>query len=659
MAHRPYLNSSIDDLEAEFAAAGSAKNSEKLSDIAHELTFRKTPRARELALEVTKLQQPQPPSSKPSSSAPNNRNSTTGNRTPNSPAIKLQPDKNGRHPPTVEQAEAIEHFLKRNTLKINAYAGTGKTSTLQMLAASTTARGQYIAFNKSIVADAKSKFPNSVNCSTIHGLAFRAMAPTYSGNTDKLAGKTNANQLAELLKLQKWRIDRDHSLAPRSQGYLILETIRRFAQSSDSEPALSHVPLHGSLKAASEATLNVVRDFAVRGAKHVWEKMKSPDDSIPLGHDGYLKLWAQTDPRIAADFILLDEAQDTNPVVLDVLKRQSAQMIYVGDRYQQIYEWRGAVNAMEIIDTESSTYLTTSFRFGPVIADGAAKILSMLGESRPLNGNPKLKSRIGATDARTILARTNASTITAVIEAIDGNRRPHLVGGNGELMEMLKGVQSLKANEPSNVPDFFGFGNWNEVVEFAKSGEGAHLLTFVNLVDSRGEKQLMWALNRTVDEANSDITVSTAHKAKGREWPTVRLMDDFLRSQPRRGPDGSKDGGNSEPEPSELRLFYVALTRAKESIEVPAPLLSITGITADSIAARPMYRNGEGMPPIQGAKSSASTKMADWKPPVSWNAPTDPSRTSQPTAGVPVNRSQGRKEEKPKSRGLLNWLFGG
>nr|WP_249816408.1 UvrD-helicase domain-containing protein [Bradyrhizobium sp. 180] len=56
-----------------------------------------------------------------------------------------------------------------------------------------------------------------------------------------------------------------------------------------------------------------------------------------------MKLWALSNPAIAADFILLDEAQDTNPVVLDVLRKQPAQMVYVGDKYQQIYEWRGAV----------------------------------------------------------------------------------------------------------------------------------------------------------------------------------------------------------------------------------------------------------------------------------------------------------------------------
>jgi superfamily I DNA/RNA helicase len=305
----------------------------------------------------------------------------------------------------------------------------------------------------------------------------------------------------------------------------------------------------------------------------VWTRMRTENDSMPLGHDGYLKLWAMSDPVIAADFILLDEAQDTNPVVIDVLQKQPAQMIYVGDKYQQIYEWRGAVNAMEKIETDEATYLTMSFRFGPTIAEAASKLLVMLGEKHAIKGNPIVNSRIGHVSPRTILARTNASTITAIIECLDAGKKPHLVGGTDEVMEMLRGVQDLKEGKQSTVPDFFGFDNWEQVVEFAKSGEGDHLLSFVNLVQGRGERQLRWALNRTVDEERSDLIISTAHKAKGREWSTVRLMDDFLRTQPRKQKPGTAQYANGH-DPAEVRLFYVALTRAKEAIDVPQSVLS-------------------------------------------------------------------------------------
>lgn len=567
---RQFLNWSIAQLEAEFERAQDSGDRAAIDQIVHELGFRTTPKAHSLRQAVEKfLGRGEPVGKTHGGGAKVSATSGVKFGTAAAPSVR----NGGELRPTDEQQQAVNEFRKGGSLKINAYAGTGKTTTLELLAHSTPRRGQYIAFNRNIVRDAKDKFPNSVNCSTIHGLAFKATPSGYRNNSDKMTKRLSANHLADMLNLKRWQIDSRHALQPRSQGYLIIETLRRFMQSADASLAAQHVPRHGSLLAAPDATMKAVAEFALHGAKHVWTRMSNANDFMPLGHDGYLKLWALSDPAIAADFILLDEAQDTNPVVLDVLRKQPAQMIYVGDKYQQIYEWRGAVNAMEKIETQGATYLTTSFRFGPIIAGAASKLLLLLGEKRPIKGNPTINSRIGHVVPRTILARSNASTVAAIIEALDAGKSPHLVGGTDEVMEMLRGVQDLKEGRQSTVPDFFGFDKWEQVVEFVKSGEGDHLLSFVNLVEQRGERQLMWALNRVVGEERSDLIISTAHKAKGREWRTVRLMDDFLRSRPKQ--DRSQYANGYDP--AELRLFYVAMTRAKEAIDVPQAILSLIG----------------------------------------------------------------------------------
>jgi hypothetical protein len=397
--------------------------------------------------------------------------------------------------------------------------------------------------------------------------------------------------------------------------------------------------------------------------------MQDAKDAIPLGHDGYLKLWALSNPVIPADFILLDEAQDTNPVVLDILTRQAAQIVYVGDKYQQIYEWRGAINAMETIATDRTTHLTLSFRFGEAIAEGASKILSLLGERRIIRGNPVVSSRIGSIIPETILARTNASTITAIIEALDADRKPFLVGGTAELIEMLRAVEDLKEGQPSTLPDFFGFQNWQEVVEFSRSGEGEHLLTFVNLVEARGERQLMWALGRTVDESHSDLVISTAHKAKGREWKTVRLMDDFVKSRARR--KNEAQNGTSAYDPAELRILYVAFTRAREAIDVAMPVIALIGNGVRQTVHQPARWAPGGSNekvPITSSSSARSTKPTSeppvhirppkptWIPPANWQSsdavlPKLPSHTS-------VKEEQSQKGRDSKKRGILSWFLG-
>src|SRR5690606_19607042 len=67
-----------------------------------------------------------------------------------------------------------------------------------------------------------------------------------------------------------------------------------------------------------------------------------------IGHDITLKRCALSEPNIPADYVLFDEAQDADPLMLGILlKQRSTRVIYVGDAHQQIYAWRGAVNAMQ------------------------------------------------------------------------------------------------------------------------------------------------------------------------------------------------------------------------------------------------------------------------------------------------------------------------
>lgn len=622
---RPFSSLSIDQLEAILDTATASGDTKAIKAVVGEVGVRTTARAGRLLVRAK--------------SALDVRQADLFDRSPQTskkrPTMvhKKVAAKPGDRKPTPEQQQAIDAFLSGGSLRINAYAGTGKTSTLQFLAHGTRSRGQYIAFNKAIVGDAREKFPPTVDCSTTHSLALKSLHSDYKKTKDKFAGKVSTKQLAEILGFKKiWRIDRDHSLQAVSQAYLIQQTVRRFAHSGDEEISAAHVPRHGSLLTASEDTLKAVNEFACNNAKHVWQRMCDPKDAIPLGFDGFLKLWGLSKPQIAADYILLDEAQDTNPVVLDVLRRQSAQLVYVGDRYQQIYEWRGAVNAMEAIETDATVSLTQSFRFGPEIAGEASCTLRRLGESVPLTGNPAMRSRVGSCNPNAILARTNTNVMTALIQCLDEGRKPHLVADNKDLKELLWGVRDLKEGRPTDVADFFGFTNWESVVDFAKTTEGEHLTMFVNLVQSKGEKRLLWAINQSVSEEEAEIVISTAHKAKGREWKNVRLMDDFLKTREARTP---ADKAQKEREDAaELRLFYVAVTRAKEAIEIP-------------------IMGGKGEPPRASAFSSrpaapalAKTVVAQ---PVDWQEPVKQSGQVQ---------SPHIKQKRAK-RGFFSRLFGG
>ncbi len=114
---------------------------------------------------------------------------------------------------TAEQALAVEKFSTSKSLKINAFAGTGKTTTLRVMGEATQRKGLYLAFNRPwpIMRPA---FPSNVECRTIHSLAFRQMRNEFKSE-EKLIGATNRNQVASLLSVQIFRSALSLSLIDR------------------------------------------------------------------------------------------------------------------------------------------------------------------------------------------------------------------------------------------------------------------------------------------------------------------------------------------------------------------------------------------------------------------------------------------------------------
>ena len=500
--------------------------------------------------------------------------------------------------PTEEQQIAVTKFCTGRPLKIAAFAGSGKTSTLQLLAKSNASRGIYLAFNKAIAAEARERFPRHVDCRTTHAIAFRAVMPNYD-STAKLTTSLRARQLAQVMAFKDIVLPGPFRLEQVQQAHLVLGTVRRFCQSDDAAIGRDHVPRYGRLLGLPDELLAQIQGWAVGQAAVLWARMVDRRDDVPLGHDGYLKLWALSRPSLPAAYILLDEAQDTNAVVLGVLKHQDAQIVYVGDRHQQIYEWRGALNAMEQVVGCEEAALTQSFRFGDAIAAAASQVLATLGERQRIRGNPAIASTIGASGpSAAVLARTNGTVILEVLEAAAAGQTPCVVGGTQEIRRLLSDVYELKAGKSAASPEFFGFDNWPDVVAFAETEEGEDLRTFVQLVEQHGENKL-WAAVKSAqdDEEGADVILSTAHKAKGREWDAVRLAPDFVSS--RLGPDPGAA--------SEVRLFYVAMTRAKRSLIVDPEVLATFATTAwkakrsrpaaDAPTYRPMPRSGAQTPP--------------------------------------------------------------
>ncbi|QKW48199.1 UvrD-helicase domain-containing protein [Streptomyces buecherae] len=457
---------------------------------------------------------------------------------------------------TAEQEAAWEAFAAGQDLALVAGAGTGKTSTLVMMGSAARGRGLYVAFNKPIADEARGRFGRNVDCRTSHSLAHRAVGHRFR---DRLAASRHMplKRTAQLLG-----IDRDLAVGKRrlkatTQARLVMEMVRRFCYSTDEQVAARHL---GPVNGLDDMGAQYLAQVLLKRARWAWDDICSPEGELPFQHDHYLKMWALTRPQLPADFVLLDEAQDTNPVLEEIFLAQDAQRVCVGDPAQQIYEWRHARDIMSGFPGQRLE-LTQSFRFGPAIAEVANRWLRAASSTMQLTGHAGGASGLGRAEVPdAVLCRGNADALAEVLRFLEEGVPVALAGGGKPLLRIAEAAIDLQAGRRTSHHELFLFSSWGEVQEYAVQDSAAsELKAIVELVDTYGPQQIIAAVKRMVDEDQARVVVSTVHKAKGREWKRVRIGDGFAPAADEPGPRGVH--------PAEARLIYVAVTRAREVLD--------------------------------------------------------------------------------------------
>lgn len=467
--------------------------------------------------------------------------------------------------PTEEQYYAIELAKKFEPFKVSAYAGTGKTTTLKQISYTLpNKKGLYLAFNRAIADEAQKKFKSNVRCMTFHSLALTGV-PSYI--KDKLnLSRTQPLDIARLFQLRPISLKVDKN--PQKEqlctswelGAIVERTINAFCSSCDTEINIGHV-----LKACPTwADLESFSHYAhqlVAPSQSFWEMSISRDYNYKIGHNIYLKKWSLDKPQLETDFILFDEAQDADPIMLNLLKNQSAMTIWVGDKHQQIYDWRGAENAMQSLNIPEAK-LTKSFRFGQAVADSANLILkNLLKEDVPLIGNEKIKSTIGSVDEPdAYLVRTNAGAFNLALLLANEGRRPKVEVDAESLSKQIKDAEKLSLGiELDKTSDYYGFDTWEEAVMYANDYPSADITPFTKLIVKNGIPRLKAAL-ANMSQTEGDCIVSTAHKSKGLEFGSVLLFNDFNWNE-------NLDKNKVLMDEGEARLTYVAATRAQNNLD--------------------------------------------------------------------------------------------
>ena len=493
--------------------------------------------------------------------------------------------------PTPEQQAAIDLVSgadNTESVAVRALAGTGKTTTLRMIAeANPEKRFTYLAFNRSIADEAKATMPDNVSASTVHSLAARSVMTRQLWNRLNGTRRMKSSEIADVLGISGPWLGQDNEggtleLHPYFQAGLTMRAIRRFCQTADQVPGARHVPTVPGLDMPNEYTNNNdLAEWLEQYVRKAWADITDPQGRIRFEHSHYLKMWQLQFPMIDTDVVLFDEAQDANPVMASIVAFQDCRKVYVGDQYQQIYTWTGAVDAMQKIGAEHSATLTNSFRFGPQVAGAGNRILAMLGADVKLAGlgaeghvaytiaeQERSNPYQHAGDSHCYLARTNAAVIRRAMQELDAGGRPAVAGGTRDITSFAEAAVALQSGRRTSHPELAAFDSWGAVQRYVDEDElGSDLKLMVTVIDDFGARTIIDKLGRDVKEHQATMVVSTAHKAKGREWDHVTLASDFDKAQ------GTTEDADTAEE--ELRLLYVAATRAQSTLD--ASMVPILG----------------------------------------------------------------------------------
>lgn len=508
---------------------------------------------------------------------------------------------------TTEQLEIREGgatLKEGDHMKVIAFAGAGKTSTLKDTAAAIPKNGLYLAFNKSIAEEARRKFAATrCSASTMHGLAYGVMREVIGTPAQMNARSFRESGISERFfvpKIKGWNEYRVASAVARALSAFCNSDAETFGIEHGREALISSVgdPDMIRNRERSEEAAHVIDRLSkvVTDMAATWWKAAAGEGRF--SHDMYLKA-LDLDESLRREafrgkrYLMVDEAQDQNAVQLSILRKTGISIIAVGDPYQQIYSWRGAENALDKLPGKSF-WLTQSFRFGEGIAASARAILA----SRPDGGPEKSLIGSGSGDiskhegaAAAIICRTNMGMIDEALNLAKKGIAFHVDNMEGLLAD-VRSAQALYEGRTRDVvsADIKVFGSWSELEIEASEGDGP-LARLVSLVEGNRVPEIE-SLGRRQSATARDarVMVCTAHRSKGLEWPGVQLGRDWkdLDEMRARWEKSRKMSAKHQTVAiEEWNALYVAATR---------PMIRLKGLAHDFQPARPAPSHSEGAP---------------------------------------------------------------
>ena len=327
--------------------------------------------------------------------------------------------------------------------------------------------------------------------------------------------------------------------------------------------------------ANEDRAIELARQLLVMSNKQAQEGVIDFDDMLYLPILWNLRLFQ-------VDWVVVDEAQDTSPVRRELARmnlRPNGRAMFVGDPKQAIYGFTGAsADAIEVIKDQFGAIelpLTVCYRCATSVVEHARQIVPYIepAPNAPVGKVETMaeKDALAVLDEHdAILCRNTAPLIQTAMQLIAKGRAAKVLGrdiGVG----LVNLVKKMRAKGIEQLEDKLEAYRQRETAKFMARGEETKVervndtvecikVIIANMDESKDRTVpgVIAKIEGLFSDTNGCLILSTVHKAKGKEWPRVAIL------QPELMP--SKWAKQQWQQEQESNLRYVAFTRAREHL---------------------------------------------------------------------------------------------
>lgn len=460
--------------------------------------------------------------------------------------------------PTEEQATILKAVAETDAnLMVNALAGTGKTTTLDMIQKASKVKPILcLMFNKRAAEDAEKKFGGgTTTIRTFNSLGHRV----WQGAVGRL--NVSAKKMADLFKQHADTLTKPD----RNEMYALYWDILNGCSLAK---ALGYVPegkyTHARRLITQEAlalrfetrpdtlTLELIDTLLLLSIQTAYKGWVDYNDQIYMP-----ALFGGTFPRFPN--VLVDEWQDLNPTNTTMLEKLvKGRLCGVGDPWQSIYAFRGAITggmaqAKQRFSCEEYD-LSVSFRCPQAVVEHAHWRVPHFKAHKP-GGTVRVLNELHPSqipEGAAIICRNNAPLFRTALGLLMAQRSVSVSGSElgPKLVRLLQKICSDGDSQDTMLGKIEG---WREEKLATSQAEGS--------INDQADCMIIFAsFGKTLTQAvayvehifkqQGAIKLLTGHKAKGGEWDVVNHLDPFL----------------CREEEQDLNLRYVITTRSAEKL---------------------------------------------------------------------------------------------